>query len=151
MWTVSTQEEFERVRPAIRPAKNWNMTTGVTQWLDGVTLTYDAYYSAIRDRLLSAAVGSQYAQVNTVSVMPRTHVVGADVGTTFDLSRHVQFYQGIATARSFYDRDFVASNQVFPIKGKAQPGYPIVSLVSDLSARLRAWRLWLGVARLDRV
>ncbi|GAA0913644.1 TonB-dependent receptor [Rothia nasimurium] len=140
VWTVSSQDEFDKAVQSIRPESDWNLTAGVAHRFDNVTLTYDAFYSVIRNRLLSAAVGSQFAQVNTVGVMPRMHIFGSDLGLTADLSRHVQVYQGVAVARSFYDRDFAVDGNVFPIKGKAQPGYPIVSLVTDVSAHFNAWR-----------
>lgn len=139
-WTVSNQEEFDRVAQSIRPEKDWNFTAGATHRFDGLTVTYDAFYSLIRDRLLSAAVGSQFAQINTVGLMPRMHIIGADLGLTADVSNHIQFYQGVAVARSYYDNNFVVDDTVFPIRGKAQPGYPIVSLVSDLSAKFESWR-----------
>ena len=139
-WTVSNQDEFDRVARSIHPERDWNLTAGATHRFDHLTLTYDAFYSVIRDRLLSAAVGNQFAQINTVGLMPRMHIIGADLGLTADLSDHLQFYQGVALARSYYEHDFVVDGQVFPIKGKAQPGYPIASLVSDLSARFQSWR-----------
>jgi len=139
-WTVSNQEEFNKVAQTIRPEEDWNFTAGATHRFDRLTVTYDAFYSVIRNRLLSAAVGSQFAQINTVGLMPSMHMIGADLGLTADVSRHVQFYQGVAVARSYYDHDFVVDGTVFPIKGKAQPGYPIVSLVSDLSAKFPSWR-----------
>ena len=139
-WTVSNQAEFDRIAQFIRPEKDWNFTTGSTHRFANLTLTYDAYYSVIHDRLLSAAVGSQFDQVNTVGLMPRMHIIGTDLGLTADVSNHIQFYQGVAVARSFYDSNFTVDGTVFPIKGKAQPGYPIVSLVSDLSAKFQAWR-----------
>ncbi len=43
-------------------------------------------------------------------------------------------------ARSYYDSDFVVGDTVYPIKGNAQPGYPQISLVSDLSAHFGDWR-----------
>lgn len=139
-WTVSSQDEFDKVIQSIRPEKDWNITAGFTHRFGSLTLTYDAFYSAIRDRLLSAAIGSQFAQINTVGLMPKMHIIGTDLGLTADVSSHIQFYQGVAVARSFYDKDFVVDGNVFPIKGKAQPGYPIVSLVSDLSAKFQSWR-----------
>ncbi|WP_343161866.1 TonB-dependent receptor [Luteibacter sp.] len=139
-WTASNQEEFDKAVQSIHPETDWNLTAGVVHRFDHATVTWDAFYSDIRNRLLSASVGTQFAQVNTVGVMPRMHIIGTDLGITADVSKHVQFYQGIAVARSFYDRDFVVDGNVFPIKGKAQPGYPIVSLVSDLSIKLQSWR-----------
>lgn len=139
-WTASTQEEFDKAVQSIHPETDWNLTTGVVHRFDRATITWDAFYSDIRNRLLSASVGTQFSQVNTVGVMPRMHIVGTDLGVTADVTDHVRFYQGIAVARSFYDRDFVVDGNVFPIKGKAQPGYPIVSFVSDLSVNLTSWR-----------
>ena len=43
-------------------------------------------------------------------------------------------------ARSYYDSDFVVGDTVYSIKGNAQPGYPQISLVSDLSAHFGDWR-----------
>ncbi|AWH19248.1 TonB-dependent receptor [Stenotrophomonas sp. ZAC14D2_NAIMI4_7] len=140
-WTVTDQEEFDRIADSLRPEKNWNLTVGATHRFDRLTLTGDVFYSDIRNRLLSAAVGTQFAQINTVRLMPKMHVIGADLGITADLGDHLQFYQGVAVARSYYDSDFVVGDTVYPIKGNAQPGYPQVSLVSDLSAHFGDWRV----------
>lgn len=139
-WTVTDQEEFDRIAGSLRPEKNWNLTVGATHRFERLTLTGDVFYSDIRNRLLSAAVGTQFAQINTVRLMPKMHVIGADLGITADLGDHLQFYQGVAVARSYYDSDFVVGDTVYPIKGNAQPGYPQVSLVSDLSAHVGDWR-----------
>ncbi|MEL4891491.1 TonB-dependent receptor [Xanthomonas protegens] len=140
-WTVPDQATFDRLTRRLRPEQDWNLTVGGTHRFDRATVTADVFYGDIRNRLLSAAVGTQFAQVNTVQVMPRMHTFGADLGVTVDLTPHVQFYQGVALARSVYDRDVVVDGSVYPIQGKAQPGYPQLSLVSDLSAHVRHWRL----------
>ncbi|MCI2244534.1 TonB-dependent receptor [Xanthomonas sp. PPL568] len=140
-WTVPDQAMFDRLARHLQPEQDWNLTVGGTHRLDRATITADVFYGDIRHRLLSAAVGTQFAQVNTVQVMPRMHTFGADLGATVDLTPHLQFYQGVALARSVYDRDVVVDGSVYPIQGKAQPGYPQLSLVSDLSAHLRHWRL----------
>jgi len=139
-WTISDQDEFDRVAGTLRPEKNWNFTVGATHRFERLTLTGDVFYNDIRNRLLSAAIGTQFAQINTVRLMPKMHVIGADLGITADLSERVQFYQGVAVARSYYGSDFVVGDTVYPIKGNAQPGYPQVSLVSDLSAHFGEWR-----------
>ncbi|WP_369039370.1 TonB-dependent receptor [Stenotrophomonas maltophilia] len=139
-WTITDQDEFERVAGTLRPEKNWNLTVGASHRFDGLTVTADVFYNDIRNRLLSAAIGTQFAQINTVRLMPKMHVIGADLGITADLTEHLQFYQGIAVARSYYDSDFVVGDTVYPIKGNAQPGYPQLSLVSDLSAHVGDWR-----------
>lgn len=139
-WTITDQEEFDRVAGTLRPEKNWNLTVGASHRFDGLTVTADVFYNDIRNRLLSAAIGTQFAQINTVRLMPKMHVIGADLGITADLGEHLQFYQGIAVARSYYDSDFVVGDTVYPIKGNAQPGYPQLSLVSDLSAHVGDWR-----------
>ena len=139
-WTISDQDEFDRVAGTLRPEKNWNFTVGATHRFERLTLTGDVFYNDVRNRLLSAAIGTQFAQINTVRLMPKMHVIGADLGVTADLSEHLQFYQGVAVARSYYDSDFVVGDTVYPIKGNAQPGYPQVSLVSDLSAHFGDWR-----------
>ncbi|AWH30852.1 TonB-dependent receptor [Stenotrophomonas sp. YAU14A_MKIMI4_1] len=140
-WTVTDQEEFDRIAGSLRPEKNWNLTVGATHRFERLTLNGDVFYSDIRNRLLSAAVGTQFAQINTVRLMPKMHVIGAGLGITADLGDHLQFYQGVAVARSYYDSDFVVGDTVYPIKGNAQPGYPQVSLVSDLSAHFGDWRV----------
>ncbi|MDR6692597.1 TonB-dependent receptor [Stenotrophomonas sp. 1337] len=139
-WTISDQKEFDRVAGTLRPEKNWNLTVGASHRFDRLTVTGDVFYNDIRNRLLSAAIGTQFAQINTVRLMPKMHVIGADLGITADLTDHLQFYQGIALARSYYDSDFVVGDTVYPIKGNAQPGYPQLSLVSDLSAHFGHWR-----------
>jgi hypothetical protein len=139
-WTVSSQDEFDKVARRLRPEQDWNVTLGATHRLDGLTLTYDAFYSDIRHRALSVAVGSQFAQVNTVGLMPRMRIVGADLGVAMDMSSHLHLYQGVALARSAYGSDLTVADTVFPIRGKAQPGYPAVSLTSDFSATFAAWQ-----------
>ncbi|QKW58575.1 TonB-dependent receptor [Stenotrophomonas sp. NA06056] len=139
-WTITDQQEFDRVAGTLRPEKNWNLTVGASHRFDRLTVTADVFYNDIRNRLLSAAIGTQFAQINTVRLMPKMHVIGADLGITADLTEHLQFYQGIALARSYYDSDFVVGDTVYPIKGNAQPGYPQLSLVSDLSAHFGGWR-----------
>ncbi|PTT40432.1 TonB-dependent receptor, partial [Stenotrophomonas sp. HMWF022] len=139
-WTITDQQEFDRVAGTLRPEKNWNLTVGASHRFDRLTVTADVFYNDIRNRLLSAAIGTQFAQINTVRLMPKMHVIGADLGVTADLTDHLQFYQGIALARSYYDSDFVVGDTVYPIKGNAQPGYPQLSLVSDLSAHFGGWR-----------
>ena len=140
-WTISDQQEFDHVAGSLRPEKDWNLTLGGNHRFDRATVTADVFYSDIRNRLLSAAIGTQFAQINTVRLMPRMHVLGANLGVTADLGAHVQVYQGVAWARSYYDRDFVVNDTVYPIKGNAQPGYPQVSLVSDVSAHFGGWRI----------
>lgn len=139
-WTITDQEEFDRVAGTLRPEKNWNLTVGASHRFDRLTITGDVFYNDIRNRLLSAAIGTQFAQINTVRLMPKMHVIGADLGITADLTDHLQFYQGVAVARSYYDSDFLVGDTVYPIKGNAQPGYPQISLVSDLSAHFGDWR-----------
>ena len=139
-WTITDQQEFDRVAGSLRPENNWNLTVGASHRFDRLTLTGDVFYNDIRNRLLSAAIGTQFAQINTVRLMPKMHVIGADLGITADLGEHLQFYQGVAVARSYYDSDFVVGDTVYPIKGNAQPGYPQISLVSDLSAHFGDWR-----------
>ncbi|KAF1015196.1 MAG: hypothetical protein GAK31_02686 [Stenotrophomonas maltophilia] len=139
-WTITDQDEFDRVAPTLRPEKDWNLTVGGTHRFERVTVTADVFYSDIRNRLLSAAIGTQFAQINTVRLMPKMHVIGANLGVTTDLTDNLQFYQGVAFARSYYDRDFVVNDTVYPIKRNAQPGYPQISLVSDLSAHFGDWR-----------
>ena len=67
---------------------------GASHRFDRLTITGDVFYNDIRNRLLSAAIGTQFAQINTVRLMPKMHVIGADLGTTADLTDHLQFYQG---------------------------------------------------------
>ncbi|WMJ71443.1 TonB-dependent receptor [Stenotrophomonas sp. 24(2023)] len=139
-WTITDQEEFDRIAHTLRPEKDWNLTIGGTHRFDRATVTADVFYSDIRNRLLSAAIGTQFQQINTVRLMPKMHVIGANLGVTADLTEHLQFYQGVAVARSYYDRDFVVNDTVYPIKGNAQPGYPQISLVTDLTAHFGDWR-----------
>ncbi|WP_251282239.1 TonB-dependent receptor domain-containing protein, partial [Enterobacter hormaechei] len=85
-WTITDQEEFDRVAGTLRPEKNWNLTVGASHRFDRLTITGDVFYNDIRNRLLSAAIGTQFAQINTVRLMPKMHVIGADLGITADLT-----------------------------------------------------------------
>jgi len=140
-WTASDQQTFDSAAKSLHPETDWNFTAGFAHRFDGISLTYDAYYSIIDNRLLSAAVGSQYAQVNTVGLVPHSHIIGTDDGVTASFLKYFHFYQGVAASRFYYDDNLVVDGTVFPIKGKAQPGYPIVSLESDLSFKLKPWEI----------
>jgi iron complex outermembrane recepter protein len=141
VWTVSDQQTFDTAVHTIRPETDWNATLGTAHRFGRINATFDLFYSRIDNRLLSAAVGSQFDQVYTVGDVPRMHILGSDLGINADLLRHVHLYQGIAVARSYYDADLTVAGSDFPIRGKAQPGYPIVSLVSDLSVKLASWQI----------
>ncbi|MTK64747.1 MAG: TonB-dependent receptor [Methanobacterium sp.] len=138
-WTASDQQTFDAAVKSLRPETDWNFTVGAARRFDGISITYDAYYSMINNRLLSAAIGSQYAQVNTVGVVPHSHIIGSDAGITAKFLDGFKFYQGTGVSRFYYDDNLSVGGTVFPIKGKAQPGYPIISLVSDLSYGRDHW------------
>lgn len=149
-WTVSDQATFDVAVPTLRPERDWNVTLGAAHRFGGLSTTFDAFYSRISNRLLAAAIGSQFNQVYTVGDVHHMHIIGADLGLNANFLKHFHLYQGVAVARSFYDDDLVVQGTVFPIKGKAQPGYPIVSLVSDLTFKNGPWQLGLtGTEYLD--
>jgi len=139
IWTVSDQATFDDAVKSVHPEQDWNFTIGAAHRFDDISITYDAYYSIIDNRMLSAAVGTQYTPIYTVGDVKRSHIVGTDGGVTATFLDGFHFYQGGAASRFFYDGDLVVDGTDFPIKGKAQPAYPIISLVSDLSFKQEAF------------
>jgi iron complex outermembrane recepter protein len=138
LWTASTQQIFDSIASNIQPERDWNLTMGTANRFGGLSLSVDGYYSLISNRLLSATVNNLFTIVNTVGAVDRSHIVGADLGLTVPFWDYFQFYQGTALSRFRYDDNLVVAGVVYPIQGKAQPGYPEYALVSALSFKFRS-------------
>jgi iron complex outermembrane receptor protein len=133
LWTVSSQQVFDSLTHSIRPEHDWNLTIGTAHRFGDISLSVDGYYSLISNRLLSATVNNLFEIVNTVGDVDRSHIVGSDVGLTAQLGDYFRFYQSAGLSKFSYDDNLVVEGTVYPIRGKAQPGYPEYTSVSDLS------------------
>jgi len=133
LWTVSTQQLFDSEAQSLRPEHDWNFTFGTAHRFGTVSLSVDGYYSLIYNRLLSAAINNLFQIENTVGAVRKSHIVGADVGFTAQLGDYFRFYQNAGLSKFTYDDNLTIEGFVYPIEGKAQPGYPEYTLVSDLS------------------
>jgi len=136
-WTASDQETFDVEAQSIHPEKDANLTIGAAHRFDAVSVSLDGYYSSIDNRLISASVGTLHAPVNTNGDVPHSHIVGTDLGATINFLRYFSFYQSAAYSRFTYDDNLMVEGTVYPIEGKVQPDYPMVSVLSDLSFRHR--------------
>jgi outer membrane receptor protein involved in Fe transport len=130
---VSTQQLFDSEARSLRPEHDWNFTFGTAHRFGTMSLSVDGYYSLIYNRLLSAAINNLFQIENTVGAVRKSHIVGADVGFTAQLGDYFRFYQNAGLSKFTYDDNLTIEGFVYPIEGKAQPGYPEYTLVSDLS------------------
>ncbi len=139
LWTASNQQIFDTVARNIRPEHDWNFTMGIAHRFGDISLSVDGYYSRISNRLLEAAVNNLFEIVNTVGDVQKSHLVGADVGLTALLGNYFRFYQSAGLSKFSYDDNLVVEGTVYPIRGRAQPGYPEYTAVSDLSFKYRSF------------
>jgi iron complex outermembrane recepter protein len=133
LWTASDQQTFDSVASNIHPEHDWNLTVGTAHRFGDISVSVDGYYSRISNRLLSAAVNNLFEIVNTVGAVPKSHIVGSDVGFTALLGDYFRFYQSASFSKFSYDDNLVVEGTVYPIRGKAQPGYPEYTAVTDLT------------------
>jgi iron complex outermembrane receptor protein len=133
LWTVSTQQLFDSEAQSLQPEHDWNFTFGAAHRFGEISLSVDGYYSLIYNRLLSAAINNLFQIENTVGAVRKSHIVGSDVGFTAQLGNYFRFYQNAGLSKFTYDDNLTIEGFVYPIEGKAQPGYPEYTLFSDLS------------------
>ncbi|GBR46000.1 TonB-dependent receptor [Neokomagataea thailandica] len=129
-WTASDQSTYDTATQNIKPERDVTVTVGGHHREGRFVLSLDAYYSLIFDRLLSASVGTLHNPENTVGAVSRSHIVGGDASVSLPIGRFLTLSQSLSVSRFSYDADLNVEGTIFPIKGKAQPGYPGISLIS---------------------
>ncbi len=133
LWTASTQQVFDSAASSIKPEHDWNLTVGTSHRFGDLSVSVDAYYSVISDRLLSATVNNLFQIVNTVGAVDRSDIVGSDVGVAYRFLDYWRFSESAGLSKFTYGDNLDVEGVVYPIRGAAQPGYPEYTLVSDLS------------------
>jgi iron complex outermembrane recepter protein len=134
-WAADTQEIFDAARALLRPEKDSNFTVGAYHSFGAVSLNLDAYYGLVLDRLLNGTSGPQFAPVRTVGVVPRSSLIGGDAIISAELAPWLTASQSVSVSKLQYRGDLITPDGNSPLKGHYQPGYPGVSLITQISAR----------------
>lgn len=134
-WAAQDQETFLAALPALKPEKNWNFTAGAYRRFGAFKINLDAYYGIVLNRLLNTATGPQFNPIRTVGIIPRSTIIGTDLTVGVDLVRGISLSQSVSLSRFRYENDLAFPGGVLPVSGKSQPGYPGISLITQLSAK----------------
>jgi hypothetical protein len=134
-WAADSQELFDAARATLKPEKDWNFTVGGYHRLGALSINVDAYYGIILNRLLNGTSGPQFNPVRTVGVVPRSELFGADAIIDLKPTAWLDISQSVSVSKLRYADDLVVAGEATPLKGHFQPGYPGVSLISQVSAK----------------
>lgn len=131
IWSASDQASFDEALSRIAPEKDMTVTIGGHRKEGRFRLSWDGYFSLVENRLVSASIGTLHSPVNTVGIVRASHIWGGDVAASLPLGPYLTLSQSLSVSRFRYGGDLVAGGEIFPIRGKAQPGYPALSLQSS--------------------
>jgi iron complex outermembrane recepter protein len=134
-WAADTQEIFDAARALLRPEKDWNFTVGASHSFGAVNFNLDAYYGLVLDRLLNGTSGPQFDPVRTVGIVPRSSLIGGDAIISAQPTSWLTVSQSASVSKLQYEDDLVTPEGNSPLKGHYQPGYPGVSLITQISAK----------------
>jgi iron complex outermembrane recepter protein len=134
-WAADTQEIFDDARALLRPERDWNFTVGGNHNFGAVSLNLDAYYGLVFNRLLNGTSGPQFDPVRTVGIVPRTRLFGGDAIISAKLASWLTVSQSASVSKLQYEDDLLTPDGSSPLKGHYQPGYPSVSLITQISAK----------------
>ncbi|MET4898695.1 TonB-dependent receptor [Sphingomonadaceae bacterium jetA1] len=134
-WAADSQALFDAALPTLRPERDWNFTLGGYRSFGAVRINLDVYYGIILNRLLNGTSGLQYEPVRSVGIVPRSTLWGADAIVSATIVPGLEISQSAAVSKLRYASDLNVAGTVVPLKGNYQPGYPGVSLVTQLTAR----------------
>lgn len=134
-WAADSQEIFESALPILKPEKDWNFTFGGYHDFGPVSINLDAYYGIILNRLINGASGPQFSPVRSVGIVARSELIGADAIVTAKLLPGLSVSQSVAVSKLRYGADLMLPDKLVPLKGHFQPGYPGVSLITQVSAK----------------
>lgn len=133
-WTAEDQTAFDAATRDLKPENNWNFIIGGHDKFGRVSVSWDAYYDFISNRLLSAteAQGGLNHLINTVAAVPHSHIVGGDIAFNLPVLHRLMLRQTLGISKFTYDDDLNVGGTIYSIKGAAQPGYPPITLSSML-------------------
>ncbi len=131
-WTAADQSTFDEATRNIKPERDTTVTIGGHHRRGRLRISYDAYFSLIENRLIAASVGDLHAPINTVASIPASHIWGGDAAVALPVGHYLTLNQSLSVSRFSYGGDLNVGDTVFPLRGKAQPGYPAISLLSSL-------------------
>ncbi|WP_171012561.1 MULTISPECIES: TonB-dependent receptor [unclassified Sphingomonas] len=134
-WAADNQELFDAARATLKPEKDWNFTVGGYRRFGALSINIDAYYGIILNRLLNGTSGPQFNPVRTVGIVPRSELIGADAIVDLKPAPWLDISQSVSVSKLRYADDLVVAGEAMPLKGHFQPGYPGVSLISQVSAK----------------
>lgn len=133
-WAADTQEIFDQARALLRPERDWNFTVGGYHSFGAISLNLDAYYGLVFNRLLNGTSGPQFNPVRTVGIVPQSSLIGGDAIISAKLASWLTASQSVSVSKLQYGDDLVTPEGNSPLKGHYQPGYPGVSLITQVSA-----------------
>lgn len=136
IWSASDQVSFDEALARIAPEKDTTVTIGGHWRHRQISLSWDTYFTLVENRLVSASVGTLHSPVNTVGTVRASHIWGGDIAASLPLGPYLMLRQSLSISRFRYGGDLLAGGEVFPIRGKAQPGYPAISLQSSAFAHV---------------
>jgi iron complex outermembrane recepter protein len=142
-WAADTQEIFDAARALLRPEKDWNFTVGGSRNFGAVSLNLDAYYGLVLNRLLNGTSGPQFDPVRTVGIVPQSSLIGGDAMIGAELAPGLTVSQSVSVSKLQYESDLVTPEGNSPFKGHYQPGYPGVSLITQISERYQRFEAGL--------
>ncbi len=134
-WAADSQELFDAALGTLKPEKDWNFTVGGYRRFGPFSINLDAYYGIILNRLLNGTSGPQFNPVRTVGIVPRSELIGADAIIGWKPLAWLDISQSVSVSKLRYQSDLVLAGDVTPLKGHFQPGYPGVSLVTQIGVK----------------
>jgi len=142
-WAADTQDIFDAARALLKPEKDWNFTVGGYHSFGAVSLNLDAYYGLVSNRLLNGTSGPQFDPLRTVGIVPRSSLIGGDAILSAKLAPGLTVSQSASVSKLQYEGDLVTPEGSSPFKGHYQPGYPGVSLITQISERYQGFEAGL--------
>ncbi len=137
-WAADNQDIFDTARALLRPERDWNFTVGAYRDFGAISLNLDAYYGLVLDRLLNGTSGPQFAPVRTVGLVSRSRLIGSDAIISVKPTAWLTASQSVSVSKLQYRDDLVTPEGNSPLKGHYQPGYPGLSLITQLSAKYQS-------------
>jgi len=134
-YAADSQAVFDAAAAFLKPEKDWNLTIGGYHDFGRVSLNLDGYYGIVLDRLLNGTTGPQFAPIRSVGIVPRSELIGADAIATARIVPGLSISQSASISKLRYKSDLQLPDSFVPLKGHYQPGYPGVSLVTQISAK----------------
>lgn len=134
-WAADSQALFDAALATLKPEKDWNFTVGGYRRFGRLSINIDAYYGVILNRLLNGTSGPQFNPVRTVGIVPRSELIGADAIVDLKPFAWLDISQSVSVSKLRYQSDLVLAGEATPLKGHFQPGYPGVSLVTQIAVK----------------